>query len=342
MGLADTGAFGGLRGGSTLKVLIADDNSVSRLLLERLLSKWGYEVVQANDGAEAWRILQTEAPPRLVILDWMMPGMSGPEVCSEARKRVASAYAYILLVTSKEDQQDVIQGLEAGADDYLTKPFFPEELRARLRVGLRILELEDKLLAATDVLQYKATHDELTGLLNRASISELLRRELERAKRQGGVCSVILADLDHFKSVNDTLGHGAGDAVLIEAAHRLTAGVRSYDAVGRYGGEEFLIVLPGCDISSLRQRAEHILEGFRAKPFGALESSISVRVSLGAASSSSWTTPALESLVRAADQALYLAKHNGRDRAEVAEISDTKEAAPSPTPVTSIVAPIEH
>jgi two-component system cell cycle response regulator len=312
-----------------LKVLIADDNSVSRLLLERLLSKWGYEVIQANDGARAWEILQSEDPPRLVILDWMMPGMSGPEVCREARKRVAYAYAYILLVTSKEDKQDVIQGLEAGADDYLTKPFFPEELRARIRVGLRILELEDKLVAATDVLQYKATHDELTGLLNRASISDFLRRELARAKRHGGVCGVILADLDHFKSVNDTLGHAAGDSVLREAAERLTDGVRAYDAVGRYGGEEFLIVLPGCDAPSLRQRAENILERFRAKPFGSPELSIPVRVSLGAACSSSWAAPALESFVRAADRALYRAKHNGRDRAELAEVSETVELAPS-------------
>lgn len=317
-----------------MKVLIADDNSVSRLLLERLLSKWGYEVIQAHDGAQAWEILQTEDPPRLVILDWVMPGMSGPEVCVEARERVASAYAYILLVTSKENKQDVIQGLEAGADDYLTKPFFPEELRARIRAGLRILELEDKLVAATDVLQYKATHDELTGLPNRASIADFLRRELERAKRHAGVCSVILADLDHFKSVNDTLGHGAGDTVLRETAQRLVEGVRAYDAVGRYGGEEFLIVLPGCDSASLRQRAENILGGFRAMPFGAPELSIPVRVSLGAACSSSWTAPTLETLVRAADRALYRAKHNGRDRAEVAEVLEAVEIMPTTADVT--------
>jgi two-component system, cell cycle response regulator len=334
MGIAEAGTSGGLRGGSALKILIADDNSVSRLLLERLLSKWGYEVIQAHDGARAWEILQMEDPPRLVILDWMMPGMSGPEVCREARKRVAYAYAYILLVTSKEDKQDIVQGLDAGADDYLTKPFFPEELRARLRVGLRILELEDKLVAATDVLQYKATHDELTGLLNRASIADFLRRELERAKRGGGICGVILADLDHFKSVNDTLGHAAGDSVLREAAQRLTAGVRGYDAVGRYGGEEFLIVLPGCDAISLRQRAENILDGFRARPFAAAESSITVHVSLGAACSSSWSAPSLESLVRAADRALYRAKRNGRDRAELAEVSEAAEVAPSTSIVT--------
>lgn len=312
-----------------MKVLIADDNAVSRMLLERLLSKWGYEVIQANDGAKAWEFLQAEDPPRLLILDWMMPGMSGPEVCLEARKRVACAYAYILLVTSKEDKQDVIQGLEAGADDYLTKPFFPEELRARIRVGLRILELEDKLVASADVLQYKATHDELTGLLNRASIADFLRRELERSKRNGGACGLILADLDHFKQVNDTLGHGAGDSVLREAAQRLTAGVRTYDAVGRYGGEEFLVVLPGCDLASLRQRAENILQGFRTTPFGAPELSIAVRVSMGAACSSSWGAPNLESIVRAADLALYRAKHNGRDRVELAEISEMVEPAPA-------------
>jgi diguanylate cyclase (GGDEF)-like protein len=317
-----------------LKVLIADDNSVSLLLLERLLTKWGYEVIQATDGAAAWQTLQQPDPPRLVILDWMMPGMSGPDVCVEARKRVASAYAYMLLVSSKEDKQDVIQGLEAGADDYLTKPFYPEELRARLRAGRRILELEDKLVAASDVLQYKATHDELTGLLNRASISDLLRRELERAKREGGVCGVILADLDRFKLVNDQHGHAAGDAVLCEAARRLTVSVRPYDAVGRYGGEEFLIVLPGCDAPSLRQRAENILEGFRGKAFAALDVSIPVTVSLGAACSSSWAAPALEPIVRAADLALYRAKHNGRDCAEVAESIETGEPSQSPLKTT--------
>jgi diguanylate cyclase (GGDEF)-like protein len=189
-------------------------------------------------------------------------------------------------------------------------------------------------VTASNVLQYKATHDELTGLLNRASIDELLRRELERAKRGGGVCGVIFADIDHFKSVNDKLGHAAGDAVLCQAAQRLTAGVRAYDAVGRYGGEEFLIVLPGCDVSSLRQRAENILEAFRAQPFNALESTIPIRVSLGAACSSSWPSVALEAIVRAADQALYRAKHKGRDRVEVAESSEIAEPALLSTPVT--------
>ncbi len=312
-----------------MKVLIAEDNAMSRLLLENLLMKWGYDVVKACDGDQAWKELQADDAPRLVILDWMMPGMTGPDVCREARKRVGRPYAYMLLVTAREDKHDVIQGLEAGADDYLTKPFFPEELHARLRVGLRILELEDKLVASQEVLQYKATHDELTGLLNRASIADLLKRELARAQRMGGTCGVLLADLDHFKTFNDTLGHAAGDAVLREAAARLLAGVREYDAVGRYGGEEFLVVLPDCGASNLRDRAEHLLATFRGKPFHTPNGSLKVTLSLGAVSSAGWTAPSVDSLVRAADDALYAAKRNGRDRAEVASLENIIKLAPA-------------
>jgi two-component system cell cycle response regulator len=314
-----------------LKVLIAEDNAVSRLLLQKLLLNWGYDVVQASDGDQAWRAMQADDSPRLAILDWMMPGMSGLDVCREARKRIGRPYSYILLVTAREDKQDVIQGLEAGADDYLTKPFFPEELHARIRVGLRILELEDKLLTSQEALQYKATHDELTGLINRASITDLLRRELARGQRSGGTCGVILADLDHFKAVNDTHGHDAGDAVLREAAIRLQSGVREYDAVGRYGGEEFLIVLPGCDAANLRDRAEHILKAFRGQPFRIRGGSISVTLSLGAVSSAGLPASSLASLVRAADDALYLAKKNGRDRAEISGVEGTNKLTPAET-----------
>ncbi len=304
-----------------MKVLVADDNAMARLLLENLLPPWGYEVVTASDGKQAWELLQADDAPRIAVLDWMMPGMSGPDVCLEVRKRVGRPYAYLLLVTSREEKQDVVSGLQAGADDYLTKPIYPEELKARLRVGLRILELEDKLVASREVLQYSATHDELTGLLNRASIVETLRRELARSERDGGPCGILLADLDHFKSVNDSLGHAAGDVVLREAAARLAAGIRPYDAVGRYGGEEFLVVLPGCDTSNLNVRAEHLLDAFRRSPFVTPDGTVQVTLSLGAASSAGRTSPTQNDLVRAADKALYRAKGNGRDRVE----TDTTE-----------------
>lgn len=311
-----------------MRVLIADDNPVPRLMLESLLKQWGYEVVVALDGAQAWKILQEDNPPRLAILDWMMPGMTGPEVCLEARKRIAHPYAYMLLLTSRENKGDVIRGLEAGADDYLTKPFVPEELHARLRTGLRILELEDKLVASQEVLQHKATHDELTGLLNRASIDDIIKRELARAKRAGASCGILLADLDHFKSVNDTHGHGIGDAVLREAASRLQAGVRVYDGVGRYGGEEFLMVLPGCNAAGLRERAERILDLFRASPFATSEGPIRVTISLGAVSSEGSHGESPEAFVLAADRALYRAKRNGRDRVEVSVLEENVDHAP--------------
>jgi two-component system cell cycle response regulator len=310
-----------------MKVLIADDDPVSRLVVERSLKKWGYDVVSVSDGNTAHHSLLADDAPRLAVLDWMMPGFTGPELCHEVRQRVGHPYTYLLLVTSREGKEDVISGLNAGADDYLTKPVHPEELQARLRVGVRILELEDKLVAAQEVLQHKSTHDALTGLLNRAAIMDLLRRELARAPREKSHCGVLLADLDHFKSVNDTLGHAAGDEVLREAAVRLTAGVREYDAVGRYGGEEFLIVLPGCDATALRDRAEHILAAFRDRPFEAAGKPLRVTLSIGAASSSDWPELTPDSLVRAADGSLYQAKRDGRDRAEVAMRSKASELA---------------
>jgi two-component system cell cycle response regulator len=310
-----------------MKVLIADDDPVSRLVVERFLKKWGYDVVSVHDGNTAHRSLLADDAPRLAVLDWMMPGFTGPELCREIRQRVGHPYTYLLLVTSREGKDDVIDGLNAGADDYLTKPVHPEELQARLRVGVRVLELEDKLLAAQDVLQHKATHDALTGGLNRAAITELLRRELARAPREKSYCGILLADLDHFKSVNDTLGHAAGDEVLKEAAMRLTASVREYDAVGRYGGEEFLLVLPGCNAGALRERAEHILAAFRDRPFEADGKPLHVTLSIGAASSSDWPELTADMLVRLADDSLYQAKRNGRDRVEVFVHETVGEAA---------------
>ncbi len=299
-----------------MRILVAEDDPLSRHLLEAFLVKWGYEVIVAADGVEARRVLQHDNAPNLALLDWMMPGTDGVEICREVRKRAAEPYTYILLVTAKGQKQDILEGLEAGADDYLAKPFDPQELRARLRVGRRILELQEQLIQAREELRAQATHDPLTGLWNRTAILETLQRELDRAERQRTPVAVFMADLDHFKQINDTYGHLAGDAVLREVSRRMRTTIRSYDAIGRYGGEEFLIVTPGCDVTTALKLAERVRSCVSREPIDVAGGTFSATLSLGVAASSE--AGDADQLVRDADAALYRAKNAGRNRVELA------------------------
>ncbi len=299
-----------------MRVLIADDEAVSRRLLQAMLERWHYDVIVACDGDEAWRLLQMEDAPRLAILDWMMPGMTGPAVCRELRQRGGEPYTYILLLTARAQKQDVIEGMEAGADDYLVKPFDQQELEVRLRAGRRILDLQAELMAAREALREQATRDPLTCLWNRYSIFDILNREANRALRENSVVSVIMADLDHFKQVNDTYGHLAGDAILREAARRMQASTRNYDAVGRYGGEEFLMVLPGSSGPASVQFAERLRSAMEREPIHFGNHAVSVTVSLGVTTSLNGLQTTPEALIHGADEALYRAKHQGRNRVE--------------------------
>jgi diguanylate cyclase (GGDEF)-like protein len=303
-----------------MKILVADDDSVIRCSIEGLLSKWGYDLVVATNGDEAWGILQREDSPRLALLDWMMPGMNGPTVCRSVRTLNAVPYTYLILLTGRGGKEDIVSGLEAGADDYLTKPFNAYELKARLRTGERILELQEELIAARDALKEQATHDPLTGLWNHGATIDILRNELSREERQGAPLTVTMADLDHFKRVNDTYGHLAGDEVLREVARRLRAAVRTYDSVGRYGGEEFLVVSPGCKSSAGINQAERLRQIVSGKPVSIQDTAIAVTVSLGVATVSMETRGSVEQLLGAADGALYRAKQGGRNRVEVASV----------------------
>ncbi|HTC66625.1 MAG TPA: diguanylate cyclase [Candidatus Acidoferrum sp.] len=301
-----------------MRILIADDDVLSLRLLQRTLERDGYEVTAVQNGRLAAEHLCRLDGPRLALLDWVMPELDGPAVCREVRQKGEQVYVHMVLLTSKESKQDVIEGLESGADDYLIKPFDPAELKARLRTGLRILQLEDRLVEAREDMRFKATHDPLTGLFNRGVIMDLLSRELYRTYREDGCTTILLGDVDRFKNVNDSLGHATGDEVLREIARRLLASVRSYDFVGRYGGEEFLMVLNNCNSPSALQRAEEIRRAIASAPIQTARGQISVTMSLGLLASTEWRLLPVEELLREADVALYKAKAAGRNCVKLA------------------------
>ena len=299
-----------------MNVLIAEDDSTSRLLLRKMLEKWGYEVTVTSNGREAWELLRSDDGPRLAILDWMMPEMDGVEVCRRVRLLETRRPPYIILLTALGEKGHVVTGLEAGADDYVGKPYHSDELRARVDVGRRLVELNAELVDAQMALEVQARTDALTGLLNRGAILERLEEELARVAREGGSVAVGMLDIDHFKPVNDSRGHAAGDAVLVGLARRLESVMRPYDALGRFGGEEFLLVVPGVDGGELLEVLERVRAAVSDAPFDACEDAIAVTLSLGGAVLADGETA--DALIARADAALYEAKAAGRDRVVLA------------------------
>lgn len=311
-----------------MKILVAEDDPITRRLLEARLTQWGHEVVARGDGVQAWETLSSNDAPRLAILDWMMPGMDGVTLCRELRKLEKPQYTYIILLTAKTGKQDVIEGLEAGADDYIMKPFDAHELKVRVRAGSRIVSLQQELISALEVSEYQASHDALTGLWNRRAIIDVLKRELARCEREDVSVGVIIGDLDHFKRINDSWGHLAGDAVLREVAKKLASSVRPYDAVGRYGGEEFLIICPGVDLECIQGVAESFRVRLTESPLVTSEGLLDVTMSFGATSADGREEGDADSVVGCADRALYRAKELGRNCVQVGE--------PAPERVTAL------
>jgi diguanylate cyclase (GGDEF)-like protein len=299
---------------NTVKVLVAEDEPVSRHRLQTFLGKWGYAVLTAADGAEALNLLRREGP-KLVVLDRMMPHVDGLAVCRAIREGPPEPYVYVILLTAQDDQREIIEGFEAGADDYITKPFEVPELEARVRTGARIIALQEELIAAREQLRIEATHDPLTGLLNRAAFFEGFHTEVARARRYHTPLALVMADLDHFKAVNDRHGHLTGDMVLREAARRLRASLRASDVIARYGGEEFVVAAPDCGIEDALALAERFRASICARPIDVPGGPVAVTMSLGVAATADMDEA--DRLMRVADEALYRAKHAGRNKVEL-------------------------
>ena len=297
-------------------VLVAEDDPISRRILEDRLRKWGYKVIAISDGFKALEVLETDEAPELLLLDWMMPGIDGVQLCRRIRAMRKAVYPYILLLTARDAKQDLVTGLEAGADDYLTKPFNADELRARLRAGGRILALQSELIDAREQLRFHATHDALTAVWNRKGIIDLLTQELARAHRTREPVGLMMVDLDHFKAINDTHGHAVGDAVLKEVATRLVSSVRTYDLVGRYGGEEFLVILSNASLEEVSRRAQRLCAVVEEAPVRFQSLEVKATISIGATEAPPDGGIFQNRLLRAADLALYQAKERGRNRVE--------------------------
>lgn len=295
-----------------MKVLIAEDDRTSRKLLAAMVAKWGYDPLVAEDGGEAWTALQQPDHPRLVLLDWNMPVLDGLDVCRRLRALDSPDPPYVILLTGRTEKGDIVHGLEAGANDYVAKPYDHEELQARLQVGRRTLTLQAHLLATQKQLEVLAARDPLTGILNRRTILERLAEELSRATRQGGDLTVAMCDVDHFKTVNDTYGHQAGDDVLRGFTASVQAHLRKYDIVGRYGGEEFLVVAPGVRDGGNVGLFERLCDRISRDALPTTRGAVSITVSIGVASADRRST--VDTLLAAADAAMYRAKAEGRNR----------------------------
>ncbi len=299
------------------KVLIADDSAVYRKLVERTLDPESCTVLVAKDGREAIEIIGREHPS-LIITDWLMPDLTGIELCRKIRAQADSAYAYVILLTSNAEKNNVVKGLTAGADDYLTKPFDQGELLARVRVGMRLLDLHRQVEAKNRLLEELALTDSLTGLPNRRAVETWGARQLSGAARHGFPLWVVLIDIDHFKSVNDTYGHEAGDTVLKRFAEIIRNNTRYSDISGRIGGEEFLQVLTHSEEEGVRTLVERLRSAFMAErfAFGGMPSTM-VTASFGIAGFRGKRATELSALVARADAALYRAKKLGRNRVEI-------------------------
>ncbi|WP_372864062.1 diguanylate cyclase [Spongiibacter sp.] len=291
-----------------MDILIVDDDPITCLALCAAVEDWGFVPVVAQNGEQALDIINADKPPHLLIIDWAMPGISGPELCKTLRQREDGQFFYILMLTGKEGNDAIIEAMESGADDFLSKPFDHRVLKVRLAAGSRIVRLEQ-------TLNQLASRDSLTQCWNRRMIDELLNSAIAEARRTLNCLSLMVLDIDHFKQVNDNYGHAAGDIALKHMVNILNTNLREYDQVGRYGGEEFLVILPATDRDSAWGVAERIRSSLQYHPAQAgSDIHIPMTVSIGITQFDPQLDDSRRSLFDRADRALYTAKQSGRNR----------------------------
>lgn len=300
-----------------MKVMIVEDDPISRHLLETFLSDWDYDILAVNDGTEAWETIKeskTQAPS-LIISDWMMPNMNGLELCKKIREMEKHDYIYFILLTSKSERKDVIEGLDSGADDFIVKPFDHGELKSRVKIGERIINLESRIMEM-------ANKDFLTGILNRRAFMERMEEEIVRSVREHKIFSLILIDIDHFKTINDSYGHQVGDLVLQKVTGRLSEIIRPYDSLGRYGGEEFVVCSPERNMDQsaiIAERMRRNTEEIKIKLPDNTLFPIQITASFGVACFMEGIDDNTDAIIKRADDALYRAKSEGRNRVCLSE-----------------------
>lgn len=304
-----------------MRTLIADDDPITARILTSALARTGMEVIVAHDGDVAWQQLNSVQPPALAILDWMMPNVDGLELCRRIRRTPRLAGMYVILVTARDSREDLVTGLGAGADDYMTKPIDMAELKARIGVGMRVTNLQQSLTrsvselkATRDRLARLASTDDLTRVYSRRWWFDLAEKEFSRSCRYDRVFSLLMADLDLFKRINDTYGHEAGDRVLNQFGTMLRNTCRDSDVIGRLGGEEFALLLPETPAEAAQHLATRIIETCRSIIItNQTVDNVRCSCSLGVTEVRP-DDERLDNVLTRADQALYAAKRAGRDR----------------------------
>jgi len=298
------------------KILIAEDDFITCRSLEKNLKDLGYEIISATNGKDAWKAL-VEEDIRIAILDWVMPGINGVELCRKIRQEFRgenSGYKYIILITGKNNQEDIIQGLSGGADDYMIKPLNFHELKARIQNGERIIQLEKDRRNLTCT-------DSLTRLWNRNKIMEILDKELHRGMRHFMPTGLIKLDIDHLNKITQSYGKSISDKVLSEVSSRLKRVIRCYDEIGRYGEDEMLVILSNCSQICLKFIAERLRHSVNEKKIKTESGELNITISLGGISSESLPQATKGKLLQACDKALSLAKKRGCNCSVLAESS---------------------